>query len=93
MIRLVVWPVVAVTIRKLPPDLKRAVREAIRAIAADPLCGEPLQRELVGYRKYRVRRFRIVYRVNRPRGTARIVAVGPRTTIYEELADRLRGGE
>ena len=58
-------PRVAEVIRHLPPDLKRSVKHALRAISTDPHCGEPLQRELEGYWKYRVRRFRIVYRIDR----------------------------
>ena len=83
-------PAVADRIRHLPPDLKRSIREAIRAIGADPGRGESLERELSGYRKYRVRRFRIVYEVDRAARTVRILAVGPRQTIYEEVAKRSR---
>jgi mRNA interferase RelE/StbE len=89
-IKLVILPVAAARIRKLPPDLKRGVRDAIRAIAADPGCGEALQRELAAYRKFKVRRFRIVYEVDRRRRIVTIVAVGPRITIYEEVAAGLR---
>ena len=83
-------PRVAGAIRHLHPDLKRSVRQAIRALCADPACGEPLQKELEGYWKYRVRRFRIVYAIDRPSRIIRIVAVGPRRTIYEQAADQLR---
>ena len=83
-------PRVADAIRHLHPDLKRSVRQAVRALCADPTCGEPLQKELEGYWKYRVRRFRIVYAVDRPGRIIRIVAVGPRRTIYEQAADQLR---
>ncbi len=83
-------PRVAEVIRHLHPDLKRSVRQAVRALCADPTCGEPLQKELEGYWKYRVRRFRIVYTIDRPDRIIRIVAVGPRRTIYEQAADQLR---
>ena len=83
-------PRVAEVIRHLHPDLKRSVRQAVRALCADPVCGEPLQKELEGYWKYRVRRFRIVYAIDRPDRIIRIVAVGPRRTIYEQAADQLR---
>lgn len=39
-----------------------------------------------GFSKYRVRRFRIVYGVDRARRVLRIVAVGHRRAIYEEAA-------
>lgn len=82
-------PHVAEVIRHLPPELKRGIKAAIRALSRDPGYGEPLQRELEGLWKYRVRRFRIVYAVDRSRKTLRIVAVGHRRAIYEEMADYL----
>jgi mRNA interferase RelE/StbE len=88
-------PHVAEVIRSLHPDLKRSIKSAIRAIAADPKCGGPLQRELDGLRKYRVRRFRIVYAVDEKTRVIRLMAVGHRRHVYEELTERLRrtGGE
>ena len=91
-VRLAIPPAAADRIRRLPPDLKRAIREALRAIRADPLHGKPLEKELRDYRKYRVRRFRIVYEYVRTMKTVRILAVGPRRTIYEEVAEQLRRG-
>ena len=90
MLKLVIPPGVADTIRHLPPSLKHGVRQAIRTIAANPASGEPLQRELAAYLKYKVRRFRIVYAIDRRRRMVRIMAVGPRSTIYEEVAEQLR---
>lgn len=83
-------PHVAEVIRHLPPEVKRGIRAAIRALSNDPALGEPLQRELEGLLKYRVRRFRIVYAVDRPRRIMRIIAVGHRRRVYEELADLVR---
>ena len=83
-------PHIAAVIRTLHPDLKQSIKSAIRAIAANPECGEPLQRELNGLRKYRVRRFRIVYAIEQKRRVIRLMAVGHRRTVYEELTDRLQ---
>ncbi|MBI5853774.1 MAG: type II toxin-antitoxin system RelE/ParE family toxin [Nitrospirae bacterium] len=83
-------PHVAEVIRSLHPDLKRSIKAAIRAIGTDPACGEPLQRELDGLRKYRVRRFWIVYAVDRKTRVIRLMAVGHRRNVYEELTARLR---
>lgn len=92
MYRPAIPPQVAERIRHLPPDLKRGVREAIRAICLDPGCGEPLKRDLKGYLKYGVRRFRIVYRVDRGARKVAIAAVGHRRVIYEEVAIAIRPG-
>ncbi len=83
-------PYVAEVIRSLHPDLKRSIKSSVRAIASDPECGVPLRRELEGLRKFRVRRFRIVYAIDRKARTIRLMAVGHRQSIYEELSDQLR---
>lgn len=77
-------------VSRLPPDIKRAVRSAIRTLVADPAAGEPLHRELEGLWKYRVRRYRLVYRLDRPNKVLDILAVGQRRSIYEEVAELIR---
>jgi mRNA-degrading endonuclease RelE of RelBE toxin-antitoxin system len=88
-VNLVVAPEAAAAIRHLSPSLKKAVRDAIAVLANEPHRGGPLRRELAAYHKFKVRRFRIVYQIDRARRTVRIVAVGARSTIYEELAERI----
>ena len=83
-------PHVAEVIRSLHPDLKRSIKSAIRAIASNPECGEPLLRELDGLWKFRVRRFRIVYAIDRKARAIRLMAVGHRQSVYEELTARFR---
>ena len=83
-------PHVAEVIRSLHPDLKRSIKAAIRAIAADPECGESLRRKLDGLVKFRVRRFRIVYAIDRKTRTIRLMAVGHRRHIYEEIAAQVQ---
>ena len=82
-------PHVAEVIRSLHPDLKRSIKAAVRGIATDPECGEPLMRELDGLWKYRVRRFRIVYAIDRKSRVIRLIAVGHRQSIYEHLTAKL----
>ncbi|MDH5668466.1 MAG: type II toxin-antitoxin system RelE/ParE family toxin [Nitrospira sp.] len=86
-------PHVAEVIRLLHPDIKRLVKSAVRAIVANPECGESLKRELEGLRKYRVRRFRIVYAIDQKTRVIRVMAVGHRRQVYEELTAQLRGKE
>jgi mRNA interferase RelE/StbE len=83
-------PHVAEIIRHLPPDLKHAIKGALQALRRDPALGEPLLRELEGLWKYRVRRFRIVYSVDRGKRVVRVFAVGHRRTIYETVAALVR---
>jgi mRNA interferase RelE/StbE len=66
------------------------VKAAIDAIAATPEAGEPLRGELEKYRKYRVRRYRLVYEVDRRARLIRILALGHRRDVYEDFAARLK---
>ena len=90
--RPVIPPDVATVVRRLHPNLKQSVKNALRSLCDDPSTGEPLRRELEGLWKYRVRRFRIVYAVDRARRLLQIVAVGHRRTTYEELSEARRPG-
>jgi mRNA interferase RelE/StbE len=83
-------PHVTEIIRHLPPDVKRSVKQAIKSLSADPFSGAPLLRELSGLWKFKVRRFRIIYGLDRKARVIRIFAIGHRREDYEELADRLR---
>lgn len=74
---------VANVIRHLPPERKRIVKAAIIALSENPLLGLPLMRELQGLWKYRVDRYRIVYSFDR--SVLRVVAVGHRRRIYDDL--------
>ena len=88
--RIDIPPHVADVIRSLYPDLKRSVRAAIDEIATHPECGEPLRGELKTYWKYRVRRFRIIYAVDRRRRRIRIMAIAHRREVYEELGIQMK---
>jgi mRNA interferase RelE/StbE len=91
--RVVVPPEIAEVVRKLPPQIKRAIRAALRQLASNPAAGEPLQSELAGRLKYRVRRYRIVYRLENRSRVLRIVGIGHRRNIYEELTELARTEE
>lgn len=83
-------PHVAEIVRHLPPEVKRGVKSALRALSDGSAAGEPLQRELEGFLKYRVKRYRIVYALERRRRIIRVVAIGHRRSVYDELADYVR---
>ena len=84
-------PHIAEVIRHLSPELKRGIQQALRSLSADPFAGTPLVGELAGLWRIKVRRFRIIYELDRRARMIRIFAIGHRREIYEEIADRLRG--
>ena len=70
-------------IRGMHPLLKKRVRAALEEICSDPYCGKVLKEELAGLRSFRIKRFRIIYKVSSKREIS-IVTLGPRRYIYEE---------
>jgi len=77
-------PKVRELIRRSHPELKRKIRSALAEILDDPTVGERLQKELKGYRSLRVGRHRIIYRAVEL--GVDVIAIGPRSTIYQEIA-------
>jgi mRNA interferase RelE/StbE len=78
-------------IRRLHPDVKAFLREAIEALAAAPWSGHALRFELDGYRSLRARRYRIVHRVDDDAHVIEIHYVGLRRDVYESFRRLLRG--
>jgi mRNA interferase RelE/StbE len=83
-------PHIAKIVRHLPPELKRGIKQALRSLSSDPFAGTPLVGDLTGLWRIKVRRFRIIYELDRKARLIRIFAIGHRREIYEEIADRLR---
>jgi mRNA interferase RelE/StbE len=83
-------PHVTEIIRHLPPELKQRIKRAIRSLSTNPFAGAPLTGELSGLWSFKVRRFRIVYELDRKARILRIFAIGHRREVYEQLADELR---
>jgi len=71
-------------VRKLHPALKANVRQALRLIGQNPYSGKALKEELTNLRSFRVRKYRIIYRIFEQDNILEIVAIGPRKSIYEE---------
>lgn len=82
--RLRVPDAVATLVRDLHPLIKAQIKMSLQAIIADPYCGKALKEELQGLRSYRVKRYRVIYRIDADNKYLEIIAIGPRRNIYEE---------
>lgn len=89
--KLRVPPALAALIRGLHPQIKRKLRGALEAIAADSGCGKPLREDLAGLWSLRVGRFRVIYRVGAGRRID-LIAYGPRERIYEATLRLIAAG-
>lgn len=61
------------------------MKESLRFLAKNPYAGKALLRDLVGFYSYRVRNFRIIYKVFSKPKLIKVIGLGPRKIIYEEL--------
>jgi len=82
-------PECARVISKLTPEIKRLVPSAIDALLVKPAVGTELTGELDGYRSYRVRRYRVIYRINEKESCIEVYHVGHRADVYETLRSLL----
>lgn len=82
--KLKVPDVIVSLIRSLHPQLKATIRSALRTILAEPQTGKALKDELEGLRSYRVKRYRIIYRISPDKTYLELIAIGPKKNIYEE---------
>jgi len=75
---------IATLVRSLHPLIKTHISSALQTLLKDPYCGKSLKEELHGVRSYRVKKYRIIYRVVRKKKELEIIAIGPRRNIYAE---------
>ncbi|MEM2088255.1 MAG: type II toxin-antitoxin system RelE/ParE family toxin [Thermoproteota archaeon] len=70
-------------LKKLPEDVRNRVLRAVDEILANPLSGIRLKGELEGLWRWRVGKYRIIYRVEQASQTVILLDVGLRKAIYE----------
>ena len=78
-------PHVADVLTHLPPAVTRDAKQALRILSHDPHAGEPLEKELRGLWKFRIRSFRVVYRIVAGERLIQVMAVESRETVYETV--------
>jgi mRNA interferase RelE/StbE len=75
-------------VSKLHPELKSVIRSRLDVLKNEPFKGKKLERELSGYRSYRAKRFRIIYKLNESERVIEIHYVGHRKDVYELFTER-----
>lgn len=78
-------PEAADSIRKLHPDIKKLIRQSVDGLIHEPLKGDSLQGELLGFRSIKPQRYRIIYKVDMDKLRIDIYHVGHRRDVYENL--------
>lgn len=69
-------------LRRIQPDIRRRLVEAIDRLAEEPLAGSALKGEFSGLRRLRVGQYRILYEAIRGELTVLVLRVGHRQPAY-----------
>jgi mRNA interferase RelE/StbE len=70
---------------KLHPENKKLIKSALQELRQTPYSGHDLQEELSGFKSYRTKRFRILYKVNDEEHIVEVYYIGHRKDIYEQF--------
>ena len=76
-------------IRSLHPQIKPIVKSHNQKLKENPHLGKALEKELSGYYSVRMKRFRVIYKINHRSHTDQIHCVGHRKDIYELFKELL----
>ncbi len=76
-------------IRRLHPQIKSAIKSRIERLQENPFTGKRLEKEISGYLSIRMKRFRIIYKINEDDHNVEIHHVGHRKDIYALFRDSI----
>jgi mRNA interferase RelE/StbE len=86
-------PEAARFIANLHPENRKIIRQAVDQIRRNPYSGHDLQEELSGFKSFKSKRYRIIYKVEEGRSSVDIYLVGHRRDVYEQFRVLLRSLE
>ena len=72
-------------ISKFHPETKKLIKAALKDLQTDTHAGHDLEEELSGFKSFRVKRYRIVYKINEEQNTLDIYYAGHRRNVYEQF--------
>ena len=85
-------PEAARLLSKIHPENKKLIKAAIKELRQDPHSGDDLEEELFGFKSYKIKRYRILYKINEEENVIEVYYIGHRRDVYEQfrlLLDKL----
>jgi mRNA interferase RelE/StbE len=70
---------------KLHPENKKLIKAALEELRNNPYAGSDLQEELYGYKSFKLKRFRVLYKINEEDNTIQIYHIGHRKDVYQQF--------
>jgi mRNA-degrading endonuclease RelE of RelBE toxin-antitoxin system len=83
-------PEAARFISNLHPENRKILRQAVDQIRRNPYSGYDLQEELSGFKSFKSKRYRIIYKIEEGGNSVDIYLVGHRRDVYEQFRVLLR---
>lgn len=78
-------PEAAELLSRFHPENKKLIKAAIKELCQDPYSGGDLQEELSGFKSYKSKRYRILYRLNEGENVIEIYYIGHRRDVYDQF--------
>lgn len=75
--------------KKFHPKIRSLIKSTLEGLSTNPYQGKELQEELSGYRSLVVKRYRIIYQIEKENKKIKIYYMGPRRTVYEDFRNFL----
>jgi mRNA interferase RelE/StbE len=69
----------------LHPETKKMIKAGLKLLCQDPDSGGDLQEELSGFKSYKLKRYRVIYKFSEDDYIIRIYYVGHRRDVYEQF--------
>ena len=82
-------PEVARLLSKLHPENKKLIKNGLKELKKNPEIGGNLQEELSGFKSYRLKRYRVIYKIIEEQKEMHIYYIGHRTDVYEQFQNLL----
>ena len=78
-------PEAAKLLTKLHPEIKKMIKAGLKVLQRNPDLGGDLQEELSGFKSYKIRRYRILYKIAEEEKIIQIYYLGHRRDVYEQF--------
>ncbi len=95
---MIVWkiritPEVRKMLAKFHPENKKLIRNALRELTNAPYSGTDLHGELSGFKSFKPKRFRSIYKISEESRSIAIYYIGHRRNVYEQFRKLLKQGK
>lgn len=78
-------PEAAGLLSKIHPENKKLIKAAIEELCQEPHSGSDLEEELSGFNSYKIKRYRILYKMNEEENVIEVYYIGQRRDVYEQF--------